>query len=80
MHLAVDTDTGLIHAVQTTSNEVADGTVLPDLLNQVAEPIAVVRADGHLFQMTVAATTGVRVTPRLPDTALGRWFRPVRGP
>jgi len=46
VHLAVDTDTGIIHAVQTTGNEIADGTVLPDLLGQVSEPMACVLGDG----------------------------------
>lgn len=46
MHLAMDTDTGLITAVQTTGSEVADGSVLPDLLRQVQAPVAEVRADG----------------------------------
>jgi hypothetical protein len=46
VHFGVDTETGLVHAVQTTGNEVADGTVLPDLLSQVQEPVAEVRADG----------------------------------
>lgn len=46
VHFAVDTDTGLVHAVETTGNDVADGAVLPDLLGKVQEAIASVRADG----------------------------------
>lgn len=46
VHLAVDTQTGVIHAVETTDNHVGDSPMLPVLLARVQEPLAQVAADG----------------------------------
>jgi hypothetical protein len=44
--LIVDADTHLVHAVQTTGQEVADGSVLPELLSKVTAEVAEVSGDG----------------------------------
>lgn len=46
VHLAVDADTHIVCAASATGNEVADGTVLPDLLDQVEGKIQQVGGDG----------------------------------
>jgi len=45
-HLLVDADTHLIHAVQTTGQEVADGSVLPALVAQVEGAVEQISGDG----------------------------------
>lgn len=45
-HLAVDADTHQICAAVATGNDVADGMVLPDLLEQIEDPVEVVHGDG----------------------------------
>lgn len=45
-HLAVDAQTQEICAAAATGNEVADGTMLPDLLKQIKDPIEAVHGDG----------------------------------
>jgi Transposase DDE domain len=46
LHLAVDEATGEIAAAVLTTNDVADSTVLPHLLEQVEEPIRQLSGDG----------------------------------
>jgi hypothetical protein len=46
LHLAVDEATGEIAAAVLTTNDVADSTVLPHLLDQVEEPIRQLSGDG----------------------------------
>lgn len=46
LHVGVDEATQEIVATLTTTNSVGDGEVLPDLLDQVSEPIDQVSADG----------------------------------
>jgi IS5 family transposase len=46
LHVAVDETTGEIAAAVLTTNDVADSTVLPHLLEQVAEPIQQLSGDG----------------------------------
>lgn len=46
LHLAVDEATGEIAAAVLTTNDVADSTVLPHLLEQVEEPIKQLSGDG----------------------------------
>ncbi|MBF0401467.1 MAG: IS5 family transposase [Magnetococcales bacterium] len=46
LHLGVDESTKEIVAVMTTSNDIGDGETLPDLLDQVDDPIRQVSADG----------------------------------
>jgi len=48
VHLAMDTATGDIRAVEVTPSQIGDSPVLPDLLDQIPqdEPIGTVTADG----------------------------------
>lgn len=46
LHIGVDESTGEIVAMELTTNDVADGEVFPDLLNQVEEDVACVSGDG----------------------------------
>src|SRR5271165_897686 len=46
LHLAVDTDTHEIAAVELTPNDVGDVSALPDLLDQIESPVGSVTADG----------------------------------
>ncbi len=46
LHLGVDKSTKEIVAVMTTSNSTGDGETLPDLLDQIDDPIRQVSADG----------------------------------
>ena len=46
LHLAVDETTGEVVAAVLTTNDVADSTVLPHLLEQVEEPIQQLSGDG----------------------------------
>jgi IS5 family transposase len=46
LHLGIDAETGEIIAQVATSSNVSDKEVLPDLLEQIAEPIKQVTADG----------------------------------
>lgn len=46
VHLAVDQETGMVHAAATTANSISDGEMLPQLLEQVMQPIRQVSADG----------------------------------
>ena len=46
VHLAVDEKTGIVKAAATTTNSISDGQMLPELLQQVTQPIAQVSADG----------------------------------
>ncbi len=46
LHVGVDEATQEIVATLTTTNAVGDGEVLPELLDQIPEPIAQVSADG----------------------------------
>jgi len=50
LHVAVDAATGLILGAVLTTNDVADGAVLPALLEQVGEPIEQVSGDGSYDQ------------------------------
>jgi transposase len=58
IHLAVDPETFIIKAAVVTTNDVADGEVLTDLLDQVEEPINAVAADGAYD--TVACYDSIR--------------------
>lgn len=46
LHLAVDEETGTIHAGEVTGNDTADCEVLGNLLNQIVSPIGQASADG----------------------------------
>jgi hypothetical protein len=46
LHLAVDADTHEIAAVELTPDDIGDVSVLPDLLDQIEEPVGSVTADG----------------------------------
>jgi len=46
VHLAVDQKSGMICTAATTTNSISDGQMLPQLLEQVMQPIAQVSADG----------------------------------
>lgn len=50
LHLGVDAATGEIVAAVLTTNDVADGAVLEDLIAQVPEPIAQLSGDGSYDQ------------------------------
>jgi len=50
LHLAVDEASGLIVGAVLTTNDVADSAVLPDLLEQVEEPLKQVSGDGGYDQ------------------------------
>lgn len=46
LHLGIDAETGEIIAQVATTNNISDKEVLPDLLEQIEEPIGQVTADG----------------------------------
>jgi hypothetical protein len=46
LHLAVDADTHEIAAVELTPEDVGDVSALPDLLDQIEDPVGTVTADG----------------------------------
>jgi hypothetical protein len=46
LHLAVDADTHEIAAVELTPDDVGDVSALPELLDQIEEPVGSVTADG----------------------------------
>lgn len=50
LHLGVDEATGEILAMELTTNDVSDGEVLPELLDQVEEKLVSVSADGAYDQ------------------------------
>lgn len=50
LHLGVDEATGEVLAATLSTNNVGDGEVLPDLLDQVCEPIGQVSGDGGYDQ------------------------------
>jgi Transposase DDE domain len=50
LHLGIDEATGEILAVVVTTNDVSDGQLLPDLLDQIDDPIAQVSGDGAYDQ------------------------------
>src|SRR3954451_23772157 len=63
MHLGVDADTGRIVAATLTDRDEDDAAQLGPLLDQVAEPVASVTADGAFDQARVYAD----VAERHPD-------------
>src|SRR3954462_7361243 len=63
LHLGVDADTGQIVAAALTGGEADDGAQVGPLLDQVAEPVASVTADGAFDQDRVYAD----VAERHPD-------------
>lgn len=52
VHLAVDQKSGIIRAAATTTNSISDGQMLPELLEQVTQPIAQLSADGGYDRRT----------------------------
>ena len=50
LHLGLDESTGEVVAMELSTNNVADGEVLPDLLDQIEEDIECVSADGAYDQ------------------------------
>lgn len=50
LHLGIDEDTGEVLAMELTTNDVSDGEVFPDLLDQIEEDIRCVSADGAYDQ------------------------------
>lgn len=52
VHLAVDQKTGYVQAATTTTNSISDGEMLPNLLEQVPQPIGQVSADGGYDRRT----------------------------
>lgn len=52
VHLAVDQDTGHVQAAVTTPNSISDGQMLPELLDQVTQPLCQVSADGGYDRRT----------------------------
>ena len=60
MHLGVDADTGRIVAATLTDRDVDDDAQLGPLLDQVAEPVASVAADGAYDQESVYADVAAR--------------------
>ncbi|KWI73438.1 IS5 family transposase, partial [Burkholderia stagnalis] len=69
VHLALDVNTGQLRAALMTHQEVADGEVLPELLDQIPadEPIDTVGGDGaYDTQACYAAITARGATPSIP--------------
>ena len=66
LHLAVDADTHEIAAAELTPDDVGDLTVLPDLLDQIEDPVASVIADGAYD----AQTAYDAVTARHPEATV----------
>jgi hypothetical protein len=60
VHLAVDQETGIIHAAATSANSISDGQMLPALLEQVVAVICQVSADGIYDQRTCYEAIGQR--------------------
>jgi len=46
VHLAVDANSGSILACEVTTNSVSDGDAVPDLIEQIKEPVDTLSADG----------------------------------
>ena len=69
VHLALDANTGQLRAARMTHQDVADGEVLPELLDQIPvdEPIDTIGGDGaYDTQACYAAITARSATPSIP--------------
>jgi hypothetical protein len=69
IHLAIDEDSQGIEAMELTSNNVADSEVLPDLLEQVENPLDQVSADGaydthECYDLAAKRGAKVAIPPR----------------
>ncbi len=53
LHIAVDPNSKLIHAIETTDNEITDAQAFRPLLNQVKQKIALIGGDGGYDQRSV---------------------------
>jgi len=60
LHIAVDANTQEIRACELTPDDVGDVTALPDLLDQVAAPVAAVIADGAYDGQPVYDAVAIR--------------------
>lgn len=52
LHLGIDSESGQIKAAIVTTNDITDGEKLPDMLEQVVEPIRQVSGDGSYDKRT----------------------------
>ena len=65
VHIAVDAQTNVIHAVDTTENDVTDTQAFPSVLDQVTRNIASVGGDGGYDQRPVYAYLDRRKIPHI---------------
>jgi hypothetical protein len=77
LHLGIDAETGEIIAQVATSSNVSDKEVLPDLLEQIREPIKQVTADGgYDYATCYEAIAARKARAVIPPRRTGR-LRPL---
>ena len=80
MHLGIDAQTLEIRAIEVTSNSVGDAPMLPELLAQVATPIATVTGDGaydtKACHAAIAAVGATAVIPARKNARLWKKYPP----
>lgn len=79
-HLALDTNTGYVRAALMTHQDVADGEVLPELLDQIPvdEPIDTIGGDcAYDTQACYAAITARSATPSIPPREGAAYWPPT---
>lgn len=73
LHLGIDAETGDILATVATTNNVSDKEVLPDLLEQIAEPIKQVTTEGgYDYATCYEAIAAVKARAVIPPRRTGR--------
>ena len=79
-HLGIDAQTLEIRAIEVTSNSVGDAPVLPELLTQVATPMATVTGDGaydtKACHAAIAAVGAVAIIPARKNAWLWKKYPP----
>ena len=80
VHLGIDAQTLEIRAIEVTSNSVGDAPMLPELLAQVATPIATVTGDGaydtKACHAAIAAVGATAVIPARKNARLWKKYPP----
>ena len=80
VHLGIDAQTLEIRAIEVTSNSVGDAPMLPELLAQVATPIATVTGDGaydtKACHAAIAAVGATAIIPARKNARLWKKYPP----
>ena len=78
VHLGINAQTLEIRAIEVTCNNVGDAPILPELLTQIATPIASVTGDGaydtKAFHAAIAAVGAAVITPSHKNARLWKKF------